>query len=466
MFKSPPKVKQALYKLFAISASSPLRRRIIKGLGANTFGQVINIAIQLTSVPIFLHFWGADLYGKWLILSSLPGYLSMSDIGFGSVAGNEMTMLTARQDYQGASRVFQSAWVFVTSVCSVISILVIALAYLLPFNSWFNLEPLPRNQVSLIISLLALYTLVSQQGGLIDAAFRSDGRYAQGTALANVVRFMEMALALISVTLGGQLVTVASTLLVGRILGLGWMWLMFRRASQWLNLGYAKACWETIQKMLKPAIAFMAIPTSNALIFQGMTLTVGALFDPVAVVIFTTSRTVTRIVIQFITLINCAVWPELSSAFGSGNLRLLRDLHQKASLFSLWLSIVIAIVLVFIGPWLLYVWTDGHVAVDILLFYLMLILVISSSLWQSSSVLLMATNTHGSLAKITLIGSVVGVILAYILLNLMGLSAAPIALLATDIIIGFYAVRKAILVSEGKFLVYLRSLFELKTILN
>lgn len=461
MFKLPP-LKQPLYKLFSIISSSPVRRRLVKGLGANTFGQVVNIIIQLASVPIFLHFWGADLYGKWLILSSIPGYLSMSSIGFGSVAGNEMTMLTARQDYKEASSVFQSAWVFVTSVCSVIGILVVALAYLLPFNSWFNLQPLPSTQVSLVICLLALYTLVSQQGGVIDAAFRSDGRYAQGIALANVVRLMEMVLVLISVSVGGQLVTAATILLIGRILGICWMWLMFRRGSQWLSLGYAKARLDIIKRLFRPAAAYMAFPMSNALIFQGMDLTVGAVLGPVAVVVFTTSRTASRIVIQFISLVNHAVWPEFSSAFGSGDLLLARKLNQKASLFSFWLSILVSIVLVFIGPWLLRTWTGQHLVIDIPLFYLMLLLVVSSSFWQSSAVVLMSTNRHGGFAKLSIIVSLGGLIIAYILLKRIGLIAAPIALLATDIFRGFYATQKALIILKGTFSGYLSALFDLK----
>lgn len=460
------KVKRHLYKLFDIISLSPVKRRIIKGLGANTFGQIVNIFIQLTSVPIFLHFWGTDLYGKWLILSAMPAYLSMSDIGFGSVAGNEMTMLTARQDYQEAIRVFQSTWVFITSVCIAIGFLVIALAYLLPFDSWFNLEPLPRTQVSLVICLLSVYILVVQQGGLIDAAFRSDGRYAEGTALESFVRFMEMVLVLISVSLGAQLVTAASVLLIGRLLGLSFQWLMFRRSSQWLSLGYAKASLETIQRLLTPAVAFMSFSLSQALTFQGMTLIIGGVLGPVAVVLFTTSRTVTRIVMQFISLLNHAVWPELSSAFGTGDLLLAKKIYQKASLFSLWLSIVASIVLGFIGPWLLRTWTVRHVVIDIPLFYLMLTLVISSSLWQSSSVVLMATNKHSSLANISLVSSLAGIILTYILLKSIGLIAAPIALLVVDILIGFYSVHKALIVLKGTFLGYLRALFDLKAALS
>jgi O-antigen/teichoic acid export membrane protein len=465
MFKLP-QVKQPLHKLFGIISSSPVRRRLIKGLGANTFSQVVNVIIQLASVPIFLHFWGAELYGKWLIISSIPGYLSMSDIGFGSVAGNEMTMLTARQDYKEASSVFQSAWVFVTSVCSVIGILVVALAYLLPFNSWFNLQPLPRTQVSLAISLLALQVLVAQQGGLLDAAFRSDGRYAQGTALASFIRLMEWTLALISVSLGGQLIATALIFLVGRVVGYCWMWLMFKRANQWLSIGCDKARLETIRRLIKPAISFMAFPMSNALIFQGMTLTVGALLNPVAVVIFTTSRTVTRIISQFINLINFAVWPEFSSAFGSGNLPLARKLHQKASFFSFWLSIVASILLIFIGPWLLRIWTGNQIVINLSLFYLMLLLVVSSSFWQSSSVVLMATNRHSSFAKISFISSFGGIAIAYVLLKLIGLDAAPISLLLTDIIIGFYATRTALIVMKETFSDYIIALLDWRSALS
>lgn len=313
----------------------------------------------------------------------------------------------------------------------------IALAYLLPLDSWFNLQSLPSHQVSLVISLLAIYTLVSQQGGLIDAAFRSDGRYAQGTALANVVRFMEMALALIGVCLGGDLVTAASTLLVGRLLGTVWMWLMFRRASQWLSLGYSKARWDTIQIMLRPAIAFMALPMSQALIFPGMTLSVGVVLGSVAVVVFTTSRTVTRIVIQFIHLVNSAVWPELSNAFGSANLLLARKLHQKASLFSLWLSILAATVLAFVGLWLLQIWTGRQILIDKPLFYSMLLIVISSSFWQSISIVLMATK-HGGFAKISLVSSILAIILADLVLKFIVLVRASIALLLINCLIGFY----------------------------
>ena len=56
-------------------------RRILHGLGANAYGQLVAIVIQLAGVPILLHAWGTQLYGEWLILAAIPTYLSMTDFG-------------------------------------------------------------------------------------------------------------------------------------------------------------------------------------------------------------------------------------------------------------------------------------------------------------------------------------------------------------------------------------------------
>jgi hypothetical protein len=64
--------------------------------------------IQLIQVPVLMHFWGRAMFGVWGILTATPTYLSFSNVGFGSVAGNEMTMLMARGEQEQALTVFQS----------------------------------------------------------------------------------------------------------------------------------------------------------------------------------------------------------------------------------------------------------------------------------------------------------------------------------------------------------------------
>src|ERR1700712_5296595 len=86
------------------------RSRLILGFISNWVSKLANTVVQLVQVPVFLHFWSVPLYGEWMIVNSVPAYLAFSNIGFGSVAGNEMTMMTGRGDRDGALRVFQSCW--------------------------------------------------------------------------------------------------------------------------------------------------------------------------------------------------------------------------------------------------------------------------------------------------------------------------------------------------------------------
>src|SRR6266700_4560082 len=93
-----------------------IKRRILANFGAGTLGRVLGICVQVVSVPILLHHWGAGLYGEWILLTTIPMYLSMSDIGFGNVAGNEMTMLVVGGRQDEALEVFQSVSLFITSI--------------------------------------------------------------------------------------------------------------------------------------------------------------------------------------------------------------------------------------------------------------------------------------------------------------------------------------------------------------
>ncbi len=66
------------------------------------YNQVINLGVQIALVPIFLHAWGAERYGVWLLLSAIPTYLTFSDFGFTLSAKNEMTIKAAKGRTAGA----------------------------------------------------------------------------------------------------------------------------------------------------------------------------------------------------------------------------------------------------------------------------------------------------------------------------------------------------------------------------
>src|SRR4029077_1734002 len=95
-------------------AAGVVRARLVRGLSATALSPIVTAVIQLSTVPCLLHFWGAAKYGDWLILSAIPSYLSLSDLGFGDASGSDMTMRVAAGDRHGAIETFQSSWFLLT----------------------------------------------------------------------------------------------------------------------------------------------------------------------------------------------------------------------------------------------------------------------------------------------------------------------------------------------------------------
>lgn len=82
--------------------SQTARNRLIKGFAAQRFAQAVSLIIQVGSIPLLLHFWGSFLYGEWIILSTVPSYFALSDLGSADTASTEMTMRIARGDRVGS----------------------------------------------------------------------------------------------------------------------------------------------------------------------------------------------------------------------------------------------------------------------------------------------------------------------------------------------------------------------------
>ena len=108
------------------------KRRLFLGFLSNLISKFAASIIQLVQVPVFLHFWSVPLYGEWMIVTAIPTYLSLSNMGFGNVAGNEMTMMTARGDRKSALGVFQSCWWLISIVCSGVMVVLGAALYFFP----------------------------------------------------------------------------------------------------------------------------------------------------------------------------------------------------------------------------------------------------------------------------------------------------------------------------------------------
>jgi len=417
---------------------SGTKRRLALGFLSGWVSKLAGTIIQLVQVPVFLHFWSVPLYGEWMIVNSIPAYLSFSNIGFGSVAGNEMTMLVAAGDRHGALRVFQSCWWLIAILCGVTILALSGGLYSLPVAAMLHISAISEPDTKWIIFYLGVSVLLGQLEQLLQSAYRCVGRYAYGSFVKSLLTLAAFACMILPVALGGGARVTALVFAAANVAGTLLLCVLVRRDIPWIEYGWHHASFGEIRKLTGPAIAFMGFPIGNALNLQGTLLAVGYALGPTDVVIFGTARTVSRVALQMVQMVNTTFWPEMSIAFGQKNAELTRSLHRRACQMALIIAAVVVAGMMTVGPWFLSHWTGGHVPPSRGLLSLLLLVVVFYALWSTSSTLLAAINQHQRLAAWYIFATSITCVLCYVLARKYGLYGAAGSLLVSELVMNLY----------------------------
>ena len=427
------------------------RTRLRRGLGGQAFAQVVGFAIQLGGVPLFLHFWGASLYGEWLVLAALPAWLVLSNLGVTSAALNEAMMCVTRGDPDAALGAFRTTWVFMTGVSSCAAVVLVAGAALLPLAAWFELSGLGDSDVSIILALLLLQVLVHMQAELAAAGLYGAGHYGLHAFLGASTRLAAFVLVVLVLVLGGGPVAAAVVMAGAECMGFAVMVGAARRHGPWMRYGVSGASRATLRRLVGPSLGFVGFTAGNALTIQGPILVIGAVLGPTAVTVFATLRLAVRAVVMLGNVIFATLRPEMTMAYGAGDAVRLRRLHTRAVQISLWLGLAGFTALMLLGPRLVEVWTAGRIAVEQPLFGWLAAGGAATLLWTGAAAALHATNHHKEIALLYVAAAGAGLAVSAAAAPYAGPSSVAAALAVSEVVVLILVLKRAIAFVEQRF---------------
>ena len=194
-----------------------IRSRLISGFNANFIGQVVNALIQILSVPIFLTFWGPEVYGEWLILYAFVAYFTVSELGISDAAANRMAICATKQHTELKLQIFQTTWISISFISILVLFVITLIVFNIPVGLLLGLSLFESKVYSLVIIIFIIHLLATLQINIMAAGFRSEGMYSTGVQLVNLIRIIEFAFLTIAVVLKSNLLGAALSLTAGRI---------------------------------------------------------------------------------------------------------------------------------------------------------------------------------------------------------------------------------------------------------
>lgn len=402
-------------------------------IGANSLGQIIQIFIQLVSVPVYAHYLGVTNYGVWLIFFTLPAYLAFSDFGLTIAAGNDMTMRMARREIGGARTTYRA----LRRGVNIIILVLFALAWLLLFVAAphlldFAAEACGGKPREVLLLLLA-YGLAALHGSATFAAFRANGEYSVAAYRMQWISLVE-AVAAITMALAGQgLPGMALAYFATRQAGMIWLWLLLHRRAPALIHGPSDPILERVQALAPSAAAAVVLPVANGVVLQGMIAVIAALAGPAAVPAFVATRTLTRLPVQLAALINSASMPDYTAGEARGDDARKTDLVALTLLAMAITLVPAAIVIALTGKWLLLLWSNGALEVAETIVLALVLSMVANGCWVPLSNFMLAINRHDRFTYAYLAFSLAALGLARVLIPDLGALGAAIAVALLDL---------------------------------
>jgi O-antigen/teichoic acid export membrane protein len=406
--------------------------RVRSGLAALAIAHVINVAGTVLLVPLYLARWSPSVYGEWLTLFSLAAYVVTLDFGMNAAVVNRLTQAYARKDLHEYRRVADSALVYYLVLGASALLALVLAARFLPFASWVGLRAIRGDDAFWVLVLLGLPVVVSLPTGLIVGIYRTSGHFARGQWVFNLTRAAQYSLTGLGLLIGGGLKLVAVLQCLPVLAVLPFVIADVRCKFPQLLPGLGEASWTAVRGLLQPSFFFFVMIVALSLTQQGPVLLISAMLGGVAVAVFVTSRTLANLVRQVVGAVASALWPDMTSLEVRGEYAKLRVAHRVLVVVSNCLCIAVAAAFWFDGAEVIRIWTHGRLQPDTFLLRMLLLQLVLQSPWLACSAVISAANAHRRLSGLYIASSVLGLILAALLMKRFGLSAVPVGFMLAE----------------------------------
>lgn len=424
-----------------------IKKRLTGNFMANIYAQLVSLIYLVLTVPLFLSFWSINLYGEWLVLSALPSYIALSNMGLMNVAQNKMTIAMSKGDLECAKTNLHTVWSAQLLISICIALLVFLLVNQLDLVGLLKLKVISEFEAKLVLCYLSIFALLNLQVGIFGGIYRAVGRNARGVVVINSIRLLSIISVAIFLFIGTKsVIDISVVMTLSYTLGIFFVYYDSAKVAQNLRPGIKSFEIKNLKESIVLGVAFMSYPVGRAITNQGMLLFTNAYIGSASVVILTSLRSLVNIAFQVSNMIHLSTWPEYSRLHGEGNLLGLKKLFKLSTSIGFLFGLSCTVILLIIGPTILEFWTRGTVLVQRELLILFLISIFFNTMWYTSSTIFNATNNHTHISKIFFITSCT-VPLSALLLNefgVLGLKSVGISFILMEVVMFWSVVPRAL----------------------
>lgn len=342
-----------------------------------------SIMVGLAFVPLTVGYVNPLRYGIWLTLSSIVGWMSYFDIGFGNGLRNKFAESIARKEYDNA-RIYVSTTYAVLIALAIVCISIFI--FVNPFISWTRILKAPEGMakelewLALIVFIFFWMQFVLQLINTIITANQEAAKASFFNLVGNI--FSLIFIFILTRTTTGNLIYLGIVLSIAPVLVLliSSLWFYNREykiyapSIKFIRLRYAR-------NLIGLGFNFFIIQIAALILFQTDNIVITQIFSPREVTTFNVAFKLFSVISMAFSIIITPLWSAFTEAYTNKDVDWIKGTLSK--LRKIWLVLIlITIVTLIASPLIFKLWMGDKVKVPFSLSIALSVYIIVAS-WQN-----------------------------------------------------------------------------------
>jgi O-antigen/teichoic acid export membrane protein len=394
--------------------------RIVKNVIANWLGLAVNMAVAVFMAPFLVHQLGDALYGLWVLLLSVTGYMGLLDAGLRVSVVKHVARHHAIDDVPNVSRIISTAFAIYAGLGVLIVCISVVAGPFVPRIFSMPAEAASTARVVLVITstTIAVSLLLSVFNGLLAGLQRYDHTNRIGAGLV-ILRSIVIVLLVSS---GFGIVALGLTHLASQLAG---SLLTVRRAFKevpGLQVRWSLVGGGTAKTLYSYSFFILLNNMAMFLLFNSAEIVIGAMMSVASITYYAIAGSLLQYLSRLIGTMTQVLHPYASAQEARGDTEGVRRIVIHGTKACLLIALPIGVTFMLIGKDFIRFWMGpsyAEVAAPLLVFC-----TIGRLFWLSQSStgnVLLGIGRHKILTAINLVTGIAGLGLGAVLIRPMGL---------------------------------------------
>ena len=119
--------------------TSKRNTRLLLSITTSVLTKLIGVGSTLITIPLTLNYLGTESFGVWMVISSVVGFMSFSDLGIGMGLQNALSKAYGEEDTSSQKYYVSNAYALAIIVVCVASTTLITISYFVPIERLFKI---------------------------------------------------------------------------------------------------------------------------------------------------------------------------------------------------------------------------------------------------------------------------------------------------------------------------------------